>query len=153
MSQARWYPSATTLGDGRVLALSGEIRYRVWADTPEIYDPSTGAWSLLSNIDTVDFHDSEYPLSFLLPNGKVFAISATTGSQGILDVAAQTWVHAGASPIRFGSSAMYRPAKIITTGGADKALSQNARTATAVVDLNGGSPNLAASCSDGLPAL
>ena len=42
MSYRRWYPSATTLGDGRVLVTSGgQTCLTCLADIPEIYDPAT----------------------------------------------------------------------------------------------------------------
>ena len=33
MNFSRWYPSATRLGDGRVMALSGQLVPGSWADT------------------------------------------------------------------------------------------------------------------------
>ena len=86
MQYARWYPSTTTLPDGRVLAISGQITAGVWADTPEIYNPATNTWSTLSSVNTSDMHDGGYPLTWVLPNGKLFVMGAAPGVMRTLDV-------------------------------------------------------------------
>ncbi|HLC42882.1 MAG TPA: LamG-like jellyroll fold domain-containing protein [Methylomirabilota bacterium] len=139
MSVDRWYPSATTLGDGRVVALSGQITPGLFADTPEVYDPGSGSWSLLP-VNTSSVQDDEYPLSYLLPNGTIYVIGATPGKVAILDVANQTWTNAGDSPVLLGTSVMYRPGKIMTTGGGDPSQSNQARTSTIVIDMNQSAP-------------
>jgi len=139
MSVDRWYPSATTLGDGRVVALSGQITPGLFADTPEVYDPGSGSWSLLP-VNTSSVQDDEYPLSYLLPNGTIYVIGATPGKVAILDVANQTWTNAGDSPVLLGTSVMYRPGKIMTTGGGDPSQSNQARTSTIVIDTNQSAP-------------
>jgi N-acetylneuraminic acid mutarotase len=117
MQFARWYPSQTTLSDGRVVVLSGQISPGVWADTPEIYNPATNTWSVISGINTSDMHESEYPLQFLLPDGRIYAAAHTPGVARYLDVAGPTWTNAGNLPQKFGSMAMYQPGKFIYTGG------------------------------------
>ncbi len=117
MQYARWYPSTTTLPDGRVLAISGQITAGVWADTPEIYNPATNSWSTLSSINTSDMHDGGYPLTWVLPNGKIFVMGAAPGVIRTLDVNAQTWTNSGNLQFTFGSAAMYRPGKFLYSGG------------------------------------
>ena len=49
MAYRRWYPTATTLPDGRVLVTSGATTcFECIADVPEIYDPRTNAWTQLT---------------------------------------------------------------------------------------------------------
>ena len=117
MHLARWYPSATTLPDGRVLVVSGQISSGVWADTPEVYDPATNAWTLLTGVDTSDLHDPEYPLAYLLPDGRVLLYGATGGQTRVLDVQARSWTNAGMAPIASGSAAMVRPGQLLVSGG------------------------------------
>ena len=119
MASARWYPGATELADGRVVAFSGNATPTAFSNTPEIYNPATNAWSALTGISTSDVQEDEYPLNFLLPNGKLFVLAPSTGATRLLDPAALTYVPAAAaaSPVRNGSAAMYLPGKILASGG------------------------------------
>ena len=67
-----------------------------WADTPEVYDPATNTWTLLTGVSTSQIHEEEYPFSYLLPNGKVFTMGPDEDVTYILDVDAQTWTPVGA---------------------------------------------------------
>ena len=91
MASARWYPSSTELSDGKVVVISGNITPNSWADTPEVFDPATNTFSPLTGVSTSDLHEEEYPLSFLLPSGKVFTIISSKGNARLLDVSARTW--------------------------------------------------------------
>ena len=141
MSVARWYPSGTTLGDGRVLAVSGQINPGVWADTPEIYDPDTNVWTSLTQISNADLHDSEYPLSFLLPDGRVSVVSAMLGKVRLLDLDRLTSADAGYEPRLLKSTvAMYRPGRLLATGGGNSAFTSSAQTTASVIDFGQTSP-------------
>ena len=48
MSYQRWYGTATTLPDGRVLATSGDDANGSRITTPEVYDPATNSWTQLT---------------------------------------------------------------------------------------------------------
>src|SRR5262245_33945537 len=67
MANGRWYATATALGDGRIMAISGLSAGR----TVEIYDlQNAGAgWTSAPQIPN---DPPLYPRQFLLPNGKVF---------------------------------------------------------------------------------
>lgn len=112
----RWYPSLVTLGDGRILAIGGhpstnDSRHGAWL--PEIYDPSTDAWTYtpghwlyvaLDDVDEDTFPDGQeitvssfryYPRIFAVPGQRVFLASPTDGrsawydpASGLLDPAA-----------------------------------------------------------------
>ena len=140
MSTQRWYPSSTTLGDGRVLVLSGQIMPGIWADTPEIFNPATSTWTRLNGINTSDVHDPEYPLPTLLPDGRLAVIAASTGQVRVLDLAQTTWTDMGSNPQLLKTSvAMYRPGRILATGGGDvpNGLSD---TRASVIDFNEAQP-------------
>lgn len=135
MAYARWYPSATTLGDGRVVVLSGNITPSTWADTPEIFDPATNTFSQLTGVNTSDMHEEEYPLSFLMPDGKVFTIISSTGNARLLDVNARTWTALGVTNAFNGAAVQYRPGKILTTGGGNTQTGGPSLTRAEVMDV------------------
>jgi len=54
MAYRRWYPTATTLPDGRVLATSGAMEtFTAIAAIPEVYNPQTNAWAQLPGANLV----------------------------------------------------------------------------------------------------
>ncbi len=93
MAYGRYYPTATTMGDGRVLAVSGNIHPPVGelpterADIPELYDPASDTWIQL---ETAEFFNPMYPHDFLLSDGRLFFAGPGTDTQ-YLDIAEQTW--------------------------------------------------------------
>ncbi|HKF75685.1 MAG TPA: galactose oxidase-like domain-containing protein, partial [Candidatus Dormibacteraeota bacterium] len=116
MNYARWYPAVARLGDGRVVAISGNITPSTIATTPEVYDPATSTWTALSSINTQIDYDA-YPQDYTLPDGRVFVLDSEGGQVRLLDARAGTWTAGPASPVLFGSSTMYRPGKILVSGG------------------------------------
>jgi Domain of unknown function (DUF1929)/Fibronectin type III domain len=143
MNKPRWYPSLTELADGRYVAISGNsTNATTWADTPEVYDPAKDTWTLLSGVSTPQVHEEEYPFSYLVPSGKVVTIGPSEDNSFLLDVANKTWTPVGgASGVVNGSSVMYRPGKILYSGGApgiDTATPSKANAA--VIDVNAQTP-------------
>jgi hypothetical protein len=69
MAHGRWYPSLTTLGDGRVMTFSGGNENGNTNTAVEIYTVGSG-WSTQY---IAPFTPDLYPRMHLLPNGKVFA--------------------------------------------------------------------------------
>jgi len=118
MQYGRWYPTNTTLRDGRVLVLSGSVDCAMCiADVPELYDPVTRAWT---SMPALRLALPLYPHMFLLPDGRVLA--ASTQEDPIptlaLDLEAGAWRLVDLAVRDGGSSAMYRPGKIIKSGTA-----------------------------------
>jgi hypothetical protein len=138
----RWYPSATTLPDGRVLVISGMTTSGRWADTPEVYNPATNTWTLLTGISTPEVHEEEYPLTSVMPDGRVLVVAGKTGAAFIMDVNAQTWTAVpGAAGHVNGSAAFYAPGKILYTGGGNTASESNpAFTGASVLDATVANP-------------
>lgn len=89
MTYGRWYPTITTLHDGRVLAMSGDISKTVRADIPEIYDPVLDTWTALP---AAEIALENYPRNFVLPDGRVFYVGDNQRQSKVLDIETQTWV-------------------------------------------------------------
>ena len=143
MHSPRWYPDLTELADGRFVAISGnDTDANHWADTPEVFDPTTGQWTLLTGVSTSQVHEEEYPFSYLIPNGNVFTIGPSEDESFELNVNAKTWTQVGGSSgVVNGSSVMYLPGKILYSGGAaDLNSSTPASATTATIDLTSATP-------------
>ncbi|WP_096301203.1 fibronectin type III domain-containing protein [Jatrophihabitans sp. GAS493] len=142
MNYPRWYPTVTELADGRYLAVSGNSSDTMtWADTPEVYDPASNTWTLLPGVNTSSVHEEEYPFSYEVPSGDVFVMGPEEDNSHLLNVANQTWTNVGSSGLFNGSSVMYRPGKILYSGGAPLIDAQvGSKNNTAVVDLNAATP-------------
>ncbi len=153
MSVGRWYPTATVLPDGRVLAFSGDniVQDRPGAthpfsdasvdSLPSVYDPKTNTWT---DLTAATLTSPLYPFMFVLSDGRVFDAGPDTTTR-ILDVGTSTWTTVGTSPIDGMSAVMYRPNKIMKAGTwADPdwngALAYNAAGGTAVIDMSAPTP-------------
>ncbi|WP_405838618.1 kelch motif-containing protein [Streptomyces platensis] len=76
MNEARWYPTLTTLQDGKVLSVSGldEIG-QVVPGKQEIYDPKTKKWRYLPKRRFFP----TYPALFLTDQGRIFYTGSNAG--------------------------------------------------------------------------
>ncbi|MFC7303820.1 galactose oxidase-like domain-containing protein [Streptomyces monticola] len=76
MGEARWYPTLTTLEDGKVLSVSGldEIG-QVVPGKNEIYDPKTKKWRYLPKSRFFP----TYPALFLASDGRLFYTGSNAG--------------------------------------------------------------------------
>ncbi|MET7765609.1 kelch motif-containing protein [Streptomyces sp. NPDC005393] len=76
MNEARWYPTLTTLQDGKVLSVSGldEIG-QVVPGKNEIYDPKTNTWTYLPKRRFFP----TYPALFLTEKGRIFYTGSNAG--------------------------------------------------------------------------
>jgi hypothetical protein len=122
MARGRWYPTTTTLPDGRVLIVSGDgIRpgpndpffVRPSDTIPEIYDPKTNTLSAMPSAGRLM---PLYPYMFVAPDGRVADVGPDTTTR-LLDTSTGQWATlASQSPITGGSAVMYRPGKVLKTG-------------------------------------
>ena len=115
MAYKRWYPNATTLPDGRVLAATGAATtFTDYVTIPEIYDPATDVWTRLT---TANADLAQYGHLFLLPNGKVAYTGnwEFPGDARVLDLTTKTWTIVD-SNITDGYSVMYDPGKVLKCG-------------------------------------
>lgn len=141
MSYKRWYPTATTLSDGKVLVTAGwQTAAHTNAGIPEIYDPSGNTWTKLTNANNPF---ETYPFMYLLPNGQVVHVGGTeypTVTES-LNLATQAWTTIDPRVIDGGSSSMYWPSKIMKAGSATDSQGNGPSSATTfVIDLTKQSP-------------
>ncbi|MEU7468474.1 kelch motif-containing protein [Streptomyces sp. NPDC044984] len=76
MKESRWYPTLTTLSDGKILSVSGldDIGQLVPGKN-EVYDPETKKWTYTDEVRQFP----TYPALFLMQNGKVFYSGSNAG--------------------------------------------------------------------------
>jgi len=141
MSYRRWYPTATTLSDGRILVTAGwQTGDHTNAGIPEIYDPSTNAWTKLTKADNPF---ETYPFIFQLSDGRVIHVGGSEYATvtDILDLNTQTWSVVDPTIYDGGSAKMYLPDKIMKAGSAaDSQMSGASANTTFVLDMTQPSP-------------
>src|SRR5881296_337095 len=86
MAHGRWYPTVTTLGDGRVMTFSGLTETGATSTAVEIYTVGSG-WSQEYG---AGWTPPLYPRMHLMPNGKVF-YSGSGPTSRLFDPLAHTW--------------------------------------------------------------
>ncbi|MFE4416768.1 galactose oxidase-like domain-containing protein [Streptomyces sp. NPDC056817] len=76
MNEARWYPTLTTLSDGKILSVSGldDIGQLVPGKN-EVFDPKTKTWTYTPKVRQFP----TYPALFPLQNGKLFYSGSNAG--------------------------------------------------------------------------
>jgi fibronectin type 3 domain-containing protein len=146
MVDGRWYATATTLSDGRVMTFSGLRLTGGTNSSVEIYDLQNAGpgWSTAG---TAPFSPPLYPRQFVLPNGKVFYSghgSGTSSATGwIFDPGTKSWTGSTATTRdrTYGSSVLlpllpptYTP-RVMALGGGSPATSS-----TEIIDLSVSSP-------------
>ena len=116
MAYGRWYPTATTMSDGRIFTIGGETNcFGCNAVIPEIYNPATNSWSQITTASrTVPW----YPYTFVMPDGKVLMAGGAQApsNTATYDPSTKTWTTVDSRVLDAGSAAMYLPGKIIKSG-------------------------------------
>jgi hypothetical protein len=118
MSFKRWYPTATTLSDGRIMVTAGwQTTDHTNAGIPEIYDSSTNKWTKLTSANNPF---ETYPFLYQLSDGRVIHVgnSEYATVSDILDLTTQIWSVVDSNIVDGGSSAMYLPGEIMKAGSA-----------------------------------
>lgn len=118
MAYSRWYPTATTLSDGRVLVTAGwQTSAHTNAGIPEIYDPSTNSWTQLTNANNPF---ETYPFIFQLSDSRILHVGGTefATATDFLNLTTQTWTTLDPRVLDGGSATMYSPGKIMKAGSA-----------------------------------
>jgi len=123
MAQGRWYPSVTTLPDGRMVTIAGRDSNSVVVQVPEIWE--SDGWVQLPG---ANLKLPYYPRMFVAPNGKLFYAGEAVKARW-LDVDVVTtkgrgrWTtstgltHLWGFNRDYGSAVMYETGKIIFMGG------------------------------------
>jgi fibronectin type 3 domain-containing protein len=141
MAHGRWYPTATLLGDGRVMVYSGLLESGGTNSAVEIYKIGVG-WSAQT---FSPFTPPLYPRMHLLPNGKVF-FSGSTVPSWTFDPSNQSWT--GGPTTNYGGTRTYGSSVLLpltpTNGYAPKVLilggGSPATASTELIDLSASSP-------------
>jgi hypothetical protein len=141
MAHGRWYPTVTTLGDGRVMSFSGLSEIGMTNRAVEIYTVGSG-WSAEYQADWVP---PLYPWMHLLPDGRVF-VSGSAPETRMFEPASKRWSSLASTNLgrgrRYGSSVLlplgpedgYAP-RVMIFGGGDPATAT-----TEIVDLSAPTP-------------
>lgn len=143
MNRPRWYATTTTLPGGEIYIQGG----RDGEDRPEVRQLD-GTFRLLDRVDTTPIY-WWYPRNFVAPDGRVFGVTSRAmyyvdpNGAGMLSGMGVMDRHPGGIT---SSEVMYRPGKILVTGGGSMQLggpipgSVNA----SIVDINGPQPRVTA---------
>ena len=143
MTGLRWYPTATVLGDGKVLAMSGSTNCTTVDCAnliPEIYDPVANTWTSLNGASK---QVPLYPFMFVMADGRVIHVGGSEAptQTEILDTTAQTWTTIDTQTLEGGSATMFAPGKILKTGSSSNETFPGASLNTAyLLDLNQPTP-------------
>jgi len=128
-SGKRWYPSATTLGNGDVLVLSGDVVPTAQGGsgntnrTVQVYEHATNTWRTLTGAlrPTNDLLPT-YPRVFAMPDGRAISLSDNSNDTEILDLSgAGAWSYLedtlDSNLHNYGPAVMYDTGKIAYIGG------------------------------------
>ena len=119
MNAGRWYPTATTLGNGDMLVVSGSIDNSVGENRlPEVFQVGSGTWRDLTNAQiSLDL----YPRMHLAPNGRVFNSAPSTVTRYLDTSGTGAWTVVANHSVNvyrdYASSVMYDNGKVLVMGG------------------------------------
>ncbi|HEX6722587.1 MAG TPA: carbohydrate-binding domain-containing protein, partial [Burkholderiaceae bacterium] len=138
MARPRWYPTVTTLIDGRVLVTGGrdDIVSTSAIATPELYDPASG-WHLLTGATNNAAYGTSnwyYPRAWSAPDGRVF-VAARGGRTFLVDPAGTGSV--AETPLALAVGGVWYPDVMFQPG---RILSVRRGAQAQVIDLNTGAP-------------
>ncbi len=150
MAKGRWYPTVTTLPDGRMVTVAGQDSASVVVMIPEVWDGDS--WVQLTGAGNLEL--PYYPRNFIDPlDGRVFMAGERVQSQWLDVDGSGSWTATGPThdwPFNrdYGSAVMYESGKILYVGGggypAWDTPDPTSATPTASaekIDLNEGSPD------------
>jgi hypothetical protein len=152
MNEARWYPTLTTLSDGKILSVSGldDIGQLVPGKN-EVYDPRTKKWTYTPK----DRQFPTYPALFPMQNGKIFYSGSNAGygpddvgrDPGVWDVATNKFTKlpglSDAKLMETSGTVLLPPAqdeKYMVIGGGGVGESKLSSKKTRIIDLKADDP-------------
>lgn len=133
MNAGRWYPTTTTLADGSVVIVSGDIDTTVGVNRlPQVW--ANGTWR---DLTSAQIAMPLYPFMLLAPNGRVFNAGPQQATRYLDTSGTGTWINSASSAgfRSYGTAVMYEPGKVLLVGGADPPVAS-----AEVIDLNQQSP-------------
>jgi galactose oxidase len=139
----RWYPSATSLGNGDVIVMSGDVTQQgVTNRSVEIYQTATNTWRTLTGaLRPANDLLPEYPRVFQAPDGRAISMSDNSNGTEYLDISGNgTWsnVQNTLDPNlhNYGPAVMYDTGKIAYIGGGNTPTRN-----ISMIDLNSSTPS------------
>src|SRR5262249_49462585 len=118
MSYRHWYPTVTTMADGRAIVIGGgdrDFTPASYSRTPEVFNPQTNTWMSLGNSNQTI---PNYAFVYSLPDGRMLVAGSDEAKMATytLNVGTQTWSVVDPAILNAGSSVMYSPGKVMKTG-------------------------------------
>ena len=147
MAQGRWYPTNITLGDGRVLTMSG-VNDTSGALNPdiEVWDSSTSNWTLVGQRTMPD-----YPYLHLLSNGLVSRSGPDSQTETFNPATGQwTFVDGTNAPARYEAPSVLLPGtpdRIMLIGGYDENTGGLPTSSAEIIDFSQANPTWTATTS------
>lgn len=136
MNQGRWYPTNTTLPNGEVLVVSGDVTGGNVNRLPQVWQTNAGGnWRSLTTAS--EFSLPLYPWMHVAPNGRVFNSGPDQVTRFLNTAGTGAWTAGPTSNFGYrdyGTSVMYDSGKVLILGGG-----QPTNTAE-VIDLNAAAP-------------
>ncbi len=154
MSVARWYPTATVLGDGKVFVFAGDsivdmslpyapayFKEASQNSLPSIFDPASNTWN---DLTSSKLNSPLYPFLFQLSDGRILDAGPDVTTR-VMNPGTWNWSTITTSPFDGGSAVMYLPDKIMKAGSYSNPDYYGANTfsatgRTAVIDMTQASP-------------
>ena len=142
MNDGRWYPTNTTLANGDVLVVSGEISPPgVFNKVPQVFSADSKTWRTLSS---AALQQALYPYMYVAPNGKVFLAGPNVTSRYLDTSGTGAWSFVAntlSGKFRdYGSSVMYLPGKVLIVGGGGAGTGTLPTNTAETIDLNSPAP-------------
>jgi hypothetical protein len=115
MRRGRWYPTATTLGNGEVVILAGRDESGVHVSQPEVWSEGS-----LRALTTAGLKLPLYPRMFLAADGRLYLAGENARTRYLDPRGTGRWT---TGPDRrygrrdYGAAVMYAPGKILYVGG------------------------------------
>lgn len=135
MNAGRWYPTNTTLANGDVLVVSGDIDTSHVNTLPQVWRSAGGDWR---DLTTAQLALPLYPFMFLAPDGRVFEAGPNQNTRYLDTLGTGSWT-AVANSIHgyrdYGSAVLYDQGKVLIVGGDDPPTNS-----AEVIDLSAATP-------------
>jgi hypothetical protein len=123
MEDGRWYPSATTLGNGDVAVMAGTMNgFNDVNPLPQVWETTHHDWRNL----TTAMHGIApewaqiYPFTFLAPDGRVFVAGPQSMARYLDTAGTGAWEDVDASSLEYrdyGSAVLYDEGRVLMLGG------------------------------------
>jgi hypothetical protein len=148
MEDGRWYPSATTMGNGEVAVMAGTMDgYNDVNPLPQVWETTNHDWRDLTTAPYGIYPEwaQIYPFNFLAPDGRVFVAGPQQMARYLDTAGTGAWEDVDASALEYrdyGSAVMYDEGMVLMLGGnpADASAIEVPSSSVEAIDLTGTTP-------------